>query len=409
MISTKQSTFKIFAACFMAMLAFPGGANASALKGQTITLGVETDISGVFGDLGGQGSVEAVKMAEDDFVNNEHPDFNVELISADHQNKPDIATQIANDWFKNKGVDVIIGLTNSGAALGVGVAADLLHKPVIITGAGSAAITNEKCKPLMIHYGYDTHALSVSVVNALMKAGHKNFFIVFADYAFGKSLTKEASEIIAANGGKVLGTIGHGENETNFDSAMLAAQSSGADVVLLASAGATMQNASKAANAFGLTKKQIVVGMLTDVTDVKAMGLKDAQKMTFASGFNPNRTPIAKAWDERFFAIHHSHATMLQASDYSAAYHYLEAVKKTGSRDGATVVAAMKAAPVNDILTGNGHIREDGLLEREMYVAVVKTPAESKGPWDLLNITEIIPGSEAYGSLKNSTCPLVKK
>jgi len=383
----------------------------SPLKGQTVKIGILTDISGGFGDLGGQGSVEAAKMAVADFIKANHPDFKIEVISADHQNKAEVATEIANRWFKNDGVSVIGGLTNSSAALGVSEAASKLDdgkgKVILATGPGSDKLTNEACKPNTIHYGYDTYALSKTVVTEMMKKGKKSFYILQADYAFGDALANEAKKIIDAKGGKVVGSAKHAPDEKDFSSAMLAAKDSGADVVLLASAGSTMQNASKAAGEFELTKKQTVVGMLTDVTDVKAMGLKSAQGLTFAAGFNPNRTPESKEWDKRFFAIHKKPATMLQASDYSSVMHYLQAVQKTGSLESAKVVAAMKAAPVKDILTAHGVIRADGLLERDMYVAEVKKPSESKDDWDLLIIKSTIPGSEAYAPLSASRCPAV--
>ena len=348
-------------------------------------------------------------MAVADFIKAKHPDFKIEVISADHQNKAEIATEIANRWFKNDGVSVIGGLTNSSAALGVSEAASKLDKGKVIlaTGPGSDKLTNEACKPYTIHYGYDTYALSKTVVTEMMKKGKKSFYILQADYAFGDALANEAKKIIEAKGGKVVGSAKHAPDEKDFSSAMVAAKDSGADVVLLASAGSTMQNASKAAGEFELTKKQTVVGMLTDVTDVKAMGLKSAQGLTFAAGFNPNRTAESKAWDDRFFAIHKKRATMLQASDYSSVMHYLEAVQKTGSLDSAKVVDAMKAAPVKDILTDHGVIRADGLLERDMYVAEVKKSSESKGDWDLLIIKSTIPGSEAYAPLSASRCPAI--
>lgn len=400
---------KLFSSLALSFLLFSQADAASKLAGQTVKIGVLTDMSGTFADLGGPNGVIAVQMAVDDFIAKYKPDFKIEVISADHQNKPDIASAKAREWFDNGNVDLITEMINSGATLAVSDLANDKKKVLISTGAGSDKITNENCKPYTLHYGYDTFALSNVAAKSIVKAGGKKWFIITNNYAFGQALENETSKIVKQNGGEVVGIVRHPFNTTDFSSYLLQAQASGADVIALANAGSGVINAVKQANEFGITKKQKIIGLLTEITDVNSLGLDAAQGLLFTSGFVWNQTPESAAWSKRFFDKTKRMPTMIQAADYSSTMHYLEAIQKSNSKDADVVVKQMKATPVNDFFAKNSSIREDGLLIHDMYLVKVKTPTESKKPWDYLSVVETVPGDKAYESLADTRCPRLMK
>jgi branched-chain amino acid transport system substrate-binding protein len=404
-----KKTYKLLTILALSTIFSSGADAASKLAGQTVKIGVLTDMSGTFADLGGPDGVKAVQMAVDDFVAKNKPEFKIEVISADHQNKVDIASAKAQEWFDRDGVDVIAEMINSGAAIAVSDIADKKKKVVLVTGAGSNKITNENCKTNTIHYAYDTYALANVAAKAISKAGGKKWFIITNNYAFGQALETETAKIVKDNGGEVVGIVRHPFDTTDFSSYLLQAKDSGADVIGLANAGGGVINAVKQANEFGITKNQKVVGLLTEIQDVNSLGLQAAQGMLFTAGFVWNRTPETTEWSRRFFEKTKKMPSMIHAGDYSSVMHYLDAVKATDSKDADVVVKQMKETPVNDFFAKNTKIREDGLLPHEMYLVKVKTPAESKEPWDYFNIVETVPGDQAYEALSTTRCPLLMK
>lgn len=398
----------LVATLIMATLTFTANA-ASKLAGQTIKIGVLTDMSGPFTDIGGAAGVKAIEMAVEDFIAKNKPEFKIEVVSADHQNKPDIASAKAREWFDSEGVDVIAEMINSGAALAVSDLADQKKKVVLVTGAGSNKITNESCKPNTIHYAYDTYALANVAAKSIAKSGGKKWFIITNNYAFGQALEAETTKIVEASGGKIVGVVRHPFETTDFSSYLLQAKESGADVIGIANAGAGVINAVKQANEFGITKNQRVVGLLTEIQDINALGLEAAQGMLFTAGFVWNRTPESTEWSKRFFSKTKKMPSMIHAGDYSSVMHYLEAVQKADSKEADVVVKEMKAAPINDFFAKNGMIRQDGRMVHDMYLIKAKTPAESKEPWDYYNIVETVPGDQSYESMTTSRCPAVMK
>lgn len=385
-------------------------ANAeSKLAGKTIKIGVLTDKSGTFADYGGPNGVIAVQMAVDDFIAKNKPDFKIEVVSADHQNKPDIASAKAREWFDKDEVDLITEVLNSACAFAVSDIANEKGKVVIVTGAGSDKLSNENCKANTIHYGFDTNALSNVAAKSIAELGGKTWFMITNNYAFGQALEAEATKVVEANGGKVIGVIKHPFETTDFSSFLTQAKDPGAQVIGLANAGAGVINAVKQANEFGITEKQRVVGLLTQITDIHALGLPAARGMLFTDGFYWDRTPETREWSNRFFEKAKKMPTMIQAANYSSTLHYLGAVLAANSKDSSEIVKQMKAKPVNDFFAQNAPIREDGLLVHDMYLIEVKKPEESKTPWDYFKILKTIPGDQAYALLKDTRCPLIKK
>jgi len=382
---------------------------AMKLSGDMVKIGVLTDMSGVYSDLGGQGSVTAAQMAVDDYKAQYKPKFKIELVYADHQNKPDVGSNKVREWYDTQGVDMVTDVLNSGVALAVAKVTQEKNRIMINTGAASTRLTNEDCSPNTVHYVYDTYALANGPGKAVTKAGGDTWFFLTADYAFGTSLEKDTTDAVKANGGKVLGSVRHPLNASDFSSFMLQAQASKAKVVGLANAGGDTINSIKAANEFGLTKNQTIVGLLTTIIDIHSLGLATTQGMMFTEGFYWNLNDDTRAWSRRFFSVHKKMPSMLHAGTYSAVMTYLKAVQAAGTDDAATVMKKMKATPINDFFAKNGKIREDGRMVHDMYLVQVKKPAESKEPWDYYNIKAVIPGSEAFQPLALSRCPLVKK
>jgi len=372
-------------------------------SGDTIKIGLITDLSGVYSDVDGNGGAEAVKMAIAD-MGGAIKGKKIQFVVADHQNKPDIAASKAREWFDREGVDMLIGGTNSGASLAMAKVAAEKKKPFIAIGAGSAQLTNEQCSPYTVHYAYDTVALARGTGSAMVKQGGKSWYFLTADYAFGQSLEKDTADVVKAAGGTVLGSVKHPLGASDFSSFLLQAQASKAQVLGLANAGGDFINSMKAANEFGLTKKMKVAGLFVFINDVHTLGLKTTEGMYLTTGWYWDMNADTRAWAKRYFAKMKKEPSMLQAGDYSAAMTYLNAVKAAGTDDGDKVMAQMRKTKVNDMFAKNAEIRPDGRLVHDMYLMQVKTPAESKYPWDYYKVVATIPGAEAYTKKSESKC-----
>ena len=373
------------------------------VSGNTIKIGLITDLSGVYSDVDGPGGAEAVKMAIAD-AGGMIDGKKVEFVVADHQNKADIAASKAREWFDQQGVDMLIGGTNSGANLAMAKVAAEKKKVFISIGAGSARLTNEECSPYTIHYAYDTVALARGTGAAIVKQGGKKWFFLTADYAFGHSLEKDTTDVVKANGGTVLGSVRHPLSASDFSSFLLQAQSSKAQILGMANAGGDTINAVKAANEFGITKTMKLAGLLVFINDVHTLGLKTTQGMYLTDGWYWDQSPESRAWSKRYFSKMKKSPSMLQAADYSATANYLAAVKTLKSDDGDKVMAHMKKTKINDMFAKNGEIRGDGRMVHDMYLMEVKKPADSKYPWDYYKVVQTIPGAQAYTTKAETKC-----
>lgn len=396
------------AALFTAVCA---GANAQSpsISDGVVKIGVLADMNGVFSDLSGRGSVLAAQMAIDDFVAQSKPSFKVELISADHQNKPDIAVGIARKWYDTEGVDLITDAINSGVALAVSQIAESKDRMLIVTGAGSTRLTNEQCSPNTISYTWDTYSYANAQARIVKNLGLNTWFFVAVDYALGKSLVQSASEAIERSGGKVLGTIYHPINTTDFSSFLLQAQSSHAKVIGLANAGADLLNAVKSAKDFNISPAQTLVPLVGTISDVHALGAEATQGMILVEPFYWNFDDATRAWSRRFFSKQGSMPNFIHAGTYSAVMNYLAAVQAANTDAASKVMQQLKAKPINDMFARNGHIRADGRMVHDLYLVQVKKPAEITDPWDFYTIKETVPGDEAFQPLSTSQCRLVKK
>jgi len=392
-----------------ALAAQPMLAQSATISDGVVKLGVLTDMSGTYSDLAGPGAVEATRMAIDDFIAKEKPDFKIELISADHQNKADISANKAREWIDTAKVDAIVDLVTTSTALAVMKVANEKNRISLISGAASTPITNEQCNDTTVHWTYDTYSLPVGTAKAVVKQGGKSWYFLTADYAFGHSLEKNTADVVTASGGKVLGSVRHPFPGSDFSSFLLSAQASGAQVIGLANAGNDTINSIKQAREFGITPKQSLAGLLMFISDVHSLGLDATAGMYLTTGFYWDYNDETRAWSKRYFDKMKRMPTMVQAGDYSAVYHYLKAIKAAGSDEAKAVMAKMREMPVNDFFAKNGQVRIDGRMVHDMYLAQVKKPSESKYPWDYYHIRQVIPGAEAYMSLADSKCPLVKK
>jgi len=395
-------------ACAAAFAMLSGAANAQ-ISGNTVKIGVLTDMSGTYSDLAGAGAVLATQMAIEDFIAEAKPAFKVEMVSADHQNKADIASNKAREWFEREGVDTATELVTTSTALAVMKIAKEMNRVALMSGPASTPITNEQCNDVTVHYTYDTYALANGTAKAVTQQGGNTWFFLTADYAFGQALEKDSSAVVTANGGKVLGSVRHPFPASDFSSFLLQAQASGAKIIGLANAGADTTNAIKQAAEFGVTPKQSLAGLLMFISDVHSLGLQATQGMYLTTGFYWDLDDQTRAWSKRFFEKQKRMPTMVQAGQYSSVLHYLRAVQATGTDEAGKVMAQMKATPIKDFFGKNGRIREDGRMVHDMYLAQVKTPAESKYPWDYYHIRQTIPAEEAFQPLAQSKCPLVKK
>jgi branched-chain amino acid transport system substrate-binding protein len=377
------------------------------ISGDVIKIGYITDLSGVYADIDGPGGIEAIKMAISDvggMINGKK----IELLTADHLNKPDIAASKAREWFDQQEIDVLIGGTNSGAGLAMAKVAAEKKKPYINIGGATARLTNEECTPYTVHYAYDTVALARGTGGALVKQGGKNWFFLTADYAFGASLEKDTTAVIKSNGGTVLGSIKHPLSASDFSSFLLQAQASKAQILGLANAGGDTVNSIKAANEFGITKSMKLAGLLMFINDVHSLGLDLTQGMYLTDGWYWDANNDTRAWSKRYFAKMKKEPSMLQAADYSSTMHYLNAVKAAGTDDADKVMAKMKATKVNDFFAKNGVIRQDGQMVHDMYLMEVKKPSESQHPWDYYKVLQTIPGDQAFTTQAESKCTLWK-
>jgi len=380
------------------------------MSGDVVRIGVLTDMSGTFSDFAGKGAVEAVKMAVEDFGGkvNGKP---IEVISADHQNKADIAASTAREWIDEKHVDMLADNSGSATALATIKIANDKKRIAIVTGAGTTRITNEDCTPYSLHYNHDTASLANVSGKYIVKQGGDTWFFLTADYSFGYSLQSDTSAVITANGGKVVGSVKHPFNASDFSSFMVQAQASHAKIIGLANAGSDTINAIKSAREFGLlgAGKQQLAGLLVLITDVHALGLQTAQGLYITEGWYWDLNDETRKWSARYYKRMGKMPSAIQAADYSSTLHYLEAIKATGTDDSATVIKKMEDTPVNDMYTKNGVIRKDGLLVHDMYLMQVKTPAESKKPWDYYNVRAVVPGNEAYPSIAKGSCTFAKQ
>ena len=376
-------------------------------SGDVVRIGFITDMSGVYADVDGPAGADAIKMAIADFggsVNGKK----IEFISADHQNKADIAASKAREWFDQQGLDMLVGGSNSATALAMAKVAAEKKKPFIAIGPGTSRLTNEECTPYTVHYAYDTVALARGTSTALVKQGYKDWFFLTADYVFGQSLEKDASDVIKSSGGKVVGAVRHPLATSDFSSFLLQAQTSKAQVLGLANAGGDTVNSIKAAAEFGILKNMKMAGLLVFVNDIHALGLGVTQGMYLTDGWYWDQNDDTRAWTKRFMARNKKAPSMVHAADYSATTFYLNAVKAAGTDDGDKVMAKMKSTKVNDFFAKNGVVRPDGRMVHDMFLMQVKSPSESKGEWDYYKQVAVIPGEQAFVTKAETKCALWK-
>jgi branched-chain amino acid transport system substrate-binding protein len=399
---------KILTLTLAAVATVTFGVSAHAqISNDTIRIGFITDMSGVYADVDGPAGTDAIKMAIADFGGN-IDGKKIELLTADHQNKADIAASKAREWFDRQGLDMLIGGTNSATNLAMAKVAAEKKKPFISVGAGTSRLTNEECTPYTIHYAYDTAAMARGTAAALTKQGNKDWYFLTADYVFGISLENDAAQIVKSAGGRVMGSTRHPLAAADFSSFLLQAQGSKAQVLGLANAGGDTVNSIKAANEFGINKKMKLAGLLMFVNDVHALGLNVTQGMYLTDGWYWDTNEETRAWSKRFMQRNKKAPSMLHAADYSATSFYLNAVKAIGTDDGDKVMAKLKSTPVNDVFAKNGIVRPDGRMVHDMTLMQVKSPAESKYAWDYYKVVQVIPGDQAYMTKAESKCALWK-
>ncbi len=399
---------RLAAAAIAAAVMFGGGAQAQMSDG-VVKIGVMTDLAGVYADLAGKGAVEAVKMAVEDF-GGKVKGMPIEVVVADHQNKPDIASSIARQWYDTDKVDMITDLVTSSTALAVQQVAREKQKIDIVVTAAASDLTGKQCSPTGIHYAYDTYALAKGTGGAMVATGGDSWFFITVDYAFGHALERDTAAFVTKNGGKVVGAVRHPLGTADFSSYLLQAQGSKAKVIGLANAGQDTINSIKQAVEFGITKGgQQLAGLLIFDSDIHSLGLQTAQGLSLTTGFYWDRTDETRAFAKRFYEKMKAMPTMVQAGDYSATLSYLKAVDAAGTDDSLKVMAKMRELPINDFFAKDGHIREDGRMVHDMYLVQTKKPEESKYPWDYFKILKTIPANEAFRPLAESECPLLKK
>jgi branched-chain amino acid transport system substrate-binding protein len=381
----------------------------TALADTSVKIGVLNDRSGIYADLAGEGSVVAARMAVEDFKAAEKG-ITVEIISADHQNKPDVASTIARQWYDQDGVDVIVDVPTSSAALAVNDVTREKNKVFINSGAASSDLTGAACSPNTVHWTYDTWALANGTGSAMVQTGGKKWFFLTADYAFGHALERDTHAVVEAAGGEVVGAVRHPFPGTDFSSFLLQAQSSGAEVIGLANAGGDTINSIKQAAEFGITQGgQALAGLLVFLTDVHALGLQTAQGLVLTESFYWDLNDQTREWSKRFAEQGDGDMpTMVQAGVYAGVLHYLKAVEATGGKDAAAIMAKMKEMPTDDPLFGKGSVRVDGRKIHDMYLFKVKSPEQSKGAWDYYDLVATIPADKAFRPLEDGGCPLVK-
>lgn len=385
------------------------GAGPVAAEDIAVKIGVLNDQSGIYSDLAGRGSVVAARMAVEDF-GGASKGIAVEIVSADHQNKADVGNTIARDWIDQQGVDVIADVPGSAIALAVSDIAKAKDRIFLASGAATAELTGAKCSPNTVHWTYDSWALANGTARAMVEQGGDSWFFIAADYAFGQVMTHDASAVVEASGGKVLGSTNHPLGTNDFASFLLQAQSSGAKVVGLANGGGDMINAVKQAAEFGITQSgQSLAALVAFISDVHSLGLHTAQGLVLTEAFYWDQSDDSRAWSKRFADAYDGRMpTQVHAGVYSSILHYLEAVEAAGTKDAAAVMERMKATPIDDPLFGKGEIRADGRAVHDMYLFRVKSPDQSTGEWDLYETLATIPAAEAFRPVDEGGCPLVQ-
>jgi branched-chain amino acid transport system substrate-binding protein len=399
-------TFKTIKALAAGLLLAGSVLSAHAEDG-VLRVGIITDMSGQYSDGNGKGSVIAAQMAADE-IGGTVAGRKIEIISGDHQNKPDVATGIVRDWFDNKGVDVVAEGVNSAVALAVQNLTRERKKIFLISGAGSSDITGKQCSPTSVQWTYDTYAASNATAKAVVKRGGNSWFFMTADYAFGQALERDASRAVKAAGGTVVGSVRHPFSTADFSSFLLQAQASGAKVLGLANAGADFSTSVSQAQEFNIEKTMQIAAMQVTLTDVAALGLANAHDLLFTDSFYWDRTPETRVFAQEFFKRHGAMPTSYQAGVNSALRHYFKAVAATNSVESDKVMAWMRANPVNDFFAQGGKVREDGRMVHDMYLMRIKKPEESKQKWDLYETVATVPGDEAYRPMAEGGCPYIK-
>ena len=386
----------------------PTFGQGSKISDDVVRIGILTDMSGIYSDLSGKGAVEAVRMAVADY-GDKVLGKPIEVINADHQNKPDIGSNIARQWFDTGGVDLIQDLSNSAVALAVAAIAKEKKRHIVVNGSSNMGITNQACSPYAVHYAYDAYSLAHGTGRAVVEKGGDTWFFLTVDFAFGHGLEKQVSDVVTAAGGRVLGSARHPLNTTDFSSFVLQAQASGAKIIGIASTGADAINAIKGAAEFGATKTQKLAALLLWINDVHALGLDAARGLQLTNAWYWDMNDETRAFAKRYFDRVGLMPNMSQAADYSSTLHYLKAVEAAGTDDPDAVSKKMREMPINDMFAKGGKIREDGRMVHDMYIWEVKSKEESKHPWDYLKPLSTIPAEKAFQPLAQSTCYLVKK
>ncbi len=402
---------KIFALlCAAGVTTFSYAQSAKPISDDVVKIGVMTDMSGVYSSGAGRGSVRAVEMAIQDF-GGKVLGKPIELVYTDHLNKADVGAAKAREWFDTGKVDMVLNFANSSVAVAVQKLAAEKKRITISTAGGTVALTQQECSPYGISYAYDTYSLAAATANALVKEGHKNWFFITADYTFGQTLERDARNIIEKLGGKVVGSVKHPLNASDFSSFIVSAQTAKPDVVVLANAGGDTTNAIRSIREFGLVKnsKPVIAGMVVLVGDIKALGLEAAQGVQYTDPFYWDYDQQTREWSQRFYKVHNAMPSFAQAGDYSATIQYLKAVEAAGTDDPDAVMKKLRETKFNDFFLRNAYLRPDGRMIRDMYLAEIKKPSESKGEWDLARVKRVVPGEEAFMPLSQSSCPLVKK
>ena len=391
-------------------LAFAGGVAQAQISGGVVKIGVINDMSGLYADIGGPGSVVAAKMAVEDFQKTSKAGLKVEIVSADHQNKPDVGSTIARQWYDVDGVDAIADSPTSSVALAINQITRDKGKAFLVTGAATADLTGKACSPNTVHWLYDTWMLANGTGSAIVKTGGDSWFFLTADYAFGHALERDTEAVVLKSGGKVLGKVRHPLATQDFSSFLLQAQASKAKVIGLANAGGDTINSIKQAAEFGIVKGgQSLAGLLVFLTDVHGLGLQAAQGLILTETFYWDLNDQTRAWSRRFVPMNNGkYPSMDHAGVYSVVLHYLKAVEAAKTDDGSKVIAKMKEMPTDDTLFGKGTVRADGRKLHPAYLFEVKKPSESKGPYDYYKLRATIPADQAFRPLAEGGCPLVK-
>ena len=389
---------------------FAAAANAQdAISDGRIKIGVLNDRSGIYADVAGEGSAVAARMAAEEF-GNAIDGTPIEIVVADHQNKADIAANITRQWIDREQVDVVADVPNSAAALAVQEITRDKNRIFLMSGPGSSRLTGDACSPTGIHWTYDNHALAAGTARALTEEGKNTWYFITADYAFGHSLEEETTAVVKELGGQALGSVRHPLGNSDFSSFLLQAQGSGAQVIGLANAGTDTTNSIKQAAEFGITSSgQSLAGLLLFISDVDSLGLQIAQGLSLTTGFYWDMDDETRAWSAKYEQKTGKKPTMVQAGVYSSVLHYLRAVDAAGTDEGLKVANKMKELPVKDMFAKNGKILANGRMVHDMYLARVKAPSESKGPWDYYEIVSTIPGDQAYLDAAASGCKIAQK